>query len=100
MNVALKDSDKVIECEVVSGATLDLGVKEAVLILRSSEMDSELASMRLENIEIRFNEYTGFKVPSSAIHINDQARLFIQPRIMLCLNTLLRMKIQFVYMTK
>ena len=113
LNVALKDSDKVIECEVVSGATLDLGVKEAVLILRSSEMDSELASMRLENIEIRFNEYTGFKVPSSAIHINDKGEktvyalvanqvesLFIQPRIMLCLNTLLRMKIQFVYMTK
>ena len=72
LNVALKDSDKVIEFEVVSGATLDLGVKEAVLILRSSEMDSELASMRLENIEIRFNEYTGFKVPSSAIHINDK----------------------------
>ena len=72
LNVALKDSDKVIECEVVSGATLDRGVKEAVLILRSSEMDSELASMRLENIEIRFNEYTGFKVPSSAIHINDK----------------------------
>lgn len=72
LNVALKDSDKVIECEVVSGATLDLGVKESVLILRSSEMDSELASMRLENIEIRFNEYTGFKVPSSAIHINDK----------------------------
>ena len=72
LNVALKDSDKVIECEVVSGAMLDLGVKEAVLILRSSEMDSELASMRLENIEIRFNEYTGFKVPSSAIHINDK----------------------------
>lgn len=72
LNVALKDSDKVIECEVVSGATLDLGDKEAVLILRSSEMDSELASMRLENIEIRFNEYTGFKVPSSAIHINDK----------------------------
>ena len=72
LNVALKDSDKVIECEVVSGATLDLGVKVAVLILRSSEMDSELASMRLENIEIRFNEYTGFKVPSSAIHINDK----------------------------
>lgn len=72
LNVALKDSDKVIECEVVIGATLDLGVKEAVLILRSSEMDSELASMRLENIEIRFNEYTGFKVPSSAIHINDK----------------------------
>lgn len=72
LNVALKDSDKVIECEVVSGATLDLGVKESVLILRSSEMDSELASMRLENIEIRFNEYTGFKVPSSAIHINNK----------------------------
>ena len=70
LSVALKDSDRVIECEVVSGATLDLGVKESVLLLRSSEMDSEIASMRLEDIEIRFNEYTGFKVPTSAIHIN------------------------------
>ena len=70
LSVALKDSDRVIECEVVSGATLDLGVKESVLVLRSSEMDSEIASMRLEDIEIRFNEYTGFKVPSQAVHID------------------------------
>ena len=77
LNVALKDSDKVIECEVISGATLDLGVKESVLILRSSEMDSEIASMRLEDIEIRFNEYTGFKVPSSAIHINDKGEKMV-----------------------
>lgn len=77
LNVALKDSDKVIECEVISGATLDLGVKESVLILRSSEMDSEIASMRLEDIEIRFNEYTGFKVPSSAIHINNKGEKMV-----------------------
>lgn len=70
LSVALKNSDQVIECEVVSGATVDLGVEESVLVLRSSQMNSQIASMRVEDIEIRYNEYTGFKVPSSAIHID------------------------------
>ncbi len=77
LSVALKDSDKVIECEVVSGATLDLGTKESVLILRSNDMDSELASMRLEDIEIRYNEYTGIKVPTSALHIDKKGNKIV-----------------------
>lgn len=72
LNVALKASDDVIKCQVVSGADTDLGVTETVLILRCSEMNSQITSMRLEDIEIRYNEYTGFKVPSSAIHVDDE----------------------------
>lgn len=72
LQVALKNSDMVIDCEVLSGASVDLGVKETVLVLRSSQMDGAISSMRLEDIEIRYNDYTGFKIPSSAIHVDDE----------------------------
>lgn len=71
LDVALKDSDEVIKCTVESGATVDLGVKESVLVLRCSQMNGAISSMRTENIEIRYNEFKGFKLPSSAIHINE-----------------------------
>ncbi len=71
LQVALKDSDAVIDCEVLKGADVDLGTKESVLILRSSQMDSALASLRVEDIEIRYGEYSGFKVPASAIHMDE-----------------------------
>lgn len=77
LSVALKDSDEVIECTLVSGADTDLADKETVLVLRNSAMDPQIASMRVENIEIRFNEYTGFKVPSSAIHIDDEGKKMV-----------------------
>lgn len=99
LNVALKDSDKVIECEVISGATLDLGVKESVLILRSSEMDSEIASMRLEDIEIDLTNTPDLRcllqqfiltirvkrwfIPLLQIRLKaEKGTLFIQQRIM------------------
>lgn len=72
LNVAVKDSDDVIQCDVVSGADLDLGESETVLVLSCSQVNDRILSMRLEDIEIRFNEYTGFKVPSSAIHVNEE----------------------------
>lgn len=72
LDVALKNSDQVIKCTVISGATVDLGTKETVLVLKSSEMNSQITSMRIEDIEIRFNEYTGFKVPANAVHVNDE----------------------------
>ncbi len=77
LNIALKDSDDVIECEVVSGADTDLGTEETVLILSSSEMDADIASMRVEEIEIRYNEYTGFKVPASAVHVDDDGNKIV-----------------------
>ena len=77
LSVALKDSDDVIDCTVVSGADVDLGVKETVLVLRNSAMDSSISAMRVENIEIRLKEYTGFKVPSSAIHVDEDGKKMV-----------------------
>ncbi|MCM1113921.1 MAG: hypothetical protein NC397_00335 [Clostridium sp.] len=74
LEVAIKDSEEVIRCKVVSGADTDLGAEETVLILSSSQMDGEITSMRLEDIEIRHNEYTGFKVPASAVHIDEDGK--------------------------
>lgn len=72
LNVSLKDSDQIIECTVESGADVQLSDEKTVLILSSSQLDSEISSMRLEDIEIRYNEHTGFKVPSSALHVDDE----------------------------
>lgn len=71
LDVAIKDSDKVIKCQVLSGADVPLGAEETVLVLKSSQMDGEITSMRLEDIEIRYKSYSGFKVPASAVHIDD-----------------------------
>lgn len=71
IDVAIKDSDKVIKCQVLSGADVPLGAEETVLVLKSSQMDSEITSMRLEDIEIRYKAYSGFKIPASAVHIDD-----------------------------
>lgn len=70
LNVSFKDSDKIIECVVENGADVPLGQDKTALILSSSQLDGEISSMRLEDIEIRYNEHTGFKVPSCAIHID------------------------------
>lgn len=74
LDVAVKESDKVIKCQVLSGAEVPLGADETVLVLKSSQMDSEITSMRLEDIEIRYKSYSGFKVPASAVHIYDNGK--------------------------
>lgn len=70
LQVAVKNTGSVLNCKVLSGASLDLGTEEAVLVLRCSEMNGAITSMRLEDIEIRYGEHSGIKVPSSAIHID------------------------------
>lgn len=77
LSVALKDSDDVIDCTVVSGADVDLGVDETVLVLRNSALDSSISAMRVEDIEIRLKEYSGFKVPSSAIHVDENGKKMV-----------------------
>lgn len=72
IEVAVKDTDKILDCVVVSGADAPLGQTQTVLVLRSSQMDSTIAAMRCEDIELRTAAYTGFKIPSSAIHINEK----------------------------
>lgn len=97
LSVAIKSSDEVLDCQVVSGADTDLGVTETVLILRCSEMNSQITSMRLENIEIRYNEYTGFKVPASAIHIDDEGNKCVYALIS---NQVAKRQGNIVYSTK
>ena len=74
LDVAIKDSDKVIKCQVAAGAEPELGAEQTVLILQSSQLDADITSMRLEDIEIRYNSYSGFKVPSSAIHVDEEGK--------------------------
>lgn len=97
LSVALKNSDQVIECEVVSGATLDLGVEESVLVLKSSEMNGQIAAMRVEDIEIRFNEYDGFKVPSNAIYVDDDGNKIVYA---LVANQVVARSGEIIYSTK
>lgn len=97
LSVAIKSSDEVLDCQVVSGADTDLGVTETVLILRCSEMNSQITSMRLENIEIRYNEYTGFKVPASAIHVDDEGNKCVYALIS---NQVAKRQGNIVYSTK
>lgn len=72
LDVAIKDSDETIRCEVLGGADVTLGESETALILKCSQMNGQITSMRLEDIEIRYKSYSGFKVPSSAIHIDEE----------------------------
>ena len=71
VDIAIKGTDRVITCKIVSGADTDLSADKSVLILKSSEMNSDIASMRVENIQIRTKEYTGIKVSPNAVHIKD-----------------------------
>lgn len=45
--------------------------ESAVVILTCSRMNSELASLRCEQAEIRFFEYEGIKIPRSALRVED-----------------------------
>lgn len=74
LDVAIKDSDKVIKCQVVAGAEPELGAEQTVLIMQCSQLDADITSMRLEDIEIRYNSYSGFKVPANAIHIDENGK--------------------------
>ena len=70
VKVALKDNDgAVLDVQIVSGAQPKTGQKKTALILKSSNMDSKIASLRKADIEIRTNSLEGIKVPASALHV-------------------------------
>lgn len=71
LDVAIKDSDRVLSCTVVSGAESKPGAEQTVLILQCADMDSEIAAYRAEDIEIRYAEHTGIKAPAEAVHVCD-----------------------------
>lgn len=72
VNIVLKDdSSKEFKAEIVSGADVSLGQKEALLVLKLNEMDADIAKLRKAEIEIRRNKYEGIKIPSEALHVVD-----------------------------
>lgn len=71
VEVTLKNSDEVLNCKIISGADAPLGKEETVLVLKCSEMNSEMASLRLEDIKIRVNSHKGIKMPIEAVHIKN-----------------------------
>lgn len=72
INIALKDNgDSVLTVKIVSGAEPDAGADETLLIMQCNDLTADLAAMRKENIEIRYDSYEGVKVPASALHVVD-----------------------------
>ena len=75
VDVALKDNDDtVLRVKIIDGAEPEIGQKKTLLILKCSNMDSKLASMRLEDIEIRIKSYEGIKLPASALHVDGKKK--------------------------
>lgn len=74
IEVAVSGTDSVYNCEIVSGAEPELGQEQTVLVLSCDEINSDTVSMRLANIEIRVNSYTGIRMPSAAVHVNNGER--------------------------
>lgn len=66
--VVIKSTDTELKCTVLKGAEVALSADRALLLLSCNEMDKNISSMRLEDIEIRVKSYTGIKVDSTAVH--------------------------------
>ena len=66
--VVVKSTDTELKCTVIKGADVALSADQTLLILACNEMDKNISSMRLEDIEIRVKGYTGIKVNKSAVH--------------------------------
>ncbi len=70
VQVALKDNDgDVLTVQIVDGAEPEVGEKQTALIMKSSTMNSRIASLRCEDIEIRTASHEGIKLPASALHV-------------------------------
>lgn len=75
VTIALKDNDDtMLNVEIIDGAEPDMGAKETLLILKSNDMNAELASLRLEDVELRFKAYEGIKVPMEALHVSGEKK--------------------------
>ncbi|MBR2100877.1 MAG: hypothetical protein IJ927_06150, partial [Eubacterium sp.] len=72
VQVALKNNDRdVFTVQIISGAEPKAGEKQTALVMKSSVMNSKLASLRKEDIEIRTKSLEGIKAPASALHVSE-----------------------------
>lgn len=72
VQVAFKNNDeKALTVRIVSGAEPSPSQEKTALILECNDMNGDLASLRVEDIEIRVKEYEGIRVPADALHVVD-----------------------------
>lgn len=72
VEVALSDNQSVkLKATIVTGAELEPGQEETLLVLRCNVMNDVVAKLRTAKIEIRRNTYEGIKVPADALHVVD-----------------------------
>lgn len=72
LEIALKNNTNCrIKATVISGAEPDINQKETLLILKCADMNTDLAKLRYEDIEIRLESFDGFKIPADALHVVD-----------------------------
>lgn len=72
VTIAFKNNNsKTLNAKIISGAEPDMGAKETLLILQCNDMNADIASIRLEQVEIRCKSYEGIKVPVEALHVVD-----------------------------
>lgn len=72
VQVVLKNnSENVLTFKIISGAQPNPGQEKTALILECNEMNAELSTLRVEDIEIRVKEYEGIRVPASSLHVVD-----------------------------
>lgn len=75
LEVTLKNSNDVLKCKIVKGAgDTPLGETQTVLVLKCNEINSDIASLRLEDIQIRTAKHEGIKVPLEAVHIEENQK--------------------------
>ncbi len=75
VTIALKNSDDtVIKGEILSGAEPVPGQAKTALIIKCNVMSPKLTSLRREDIEIRIRSFEGFKIPASALHVNEDKK--------------------------
>lgn len=74
VDVAVSGTDSVYRCRIVSGAQPEPGAQTTALVLACDDINSDTASMRIADIEIRAASHTGIKMPSAAVHVKDGER--------------------------
>lgn len=74
IDVAVSGTDRIYSCKIVAGAEPELSADTTVLVLMCDDMNSDVASMRIADIELRVNTYTGIRMPASALHVDENGQ--------------------------
>lgn len=72
LSLTMDSSDTVYEVTVVSAK--DAGDNKTVVVLSCDSLDEQIASSRIHSMQLIFDEYSGIKVPRSAIRFQGEEK--------------------------